>query len=161
MDFPGIDGFLGTRASAMLDALFLAMFAIVLVLGWSVYEVKYRHRYELHKRVQISLAAILLVAVTFFEIDIRVHGWQDRAAGQSGGEPTALVWNSLYIHLFFAISTVILWPITIILALRRFPKPPAPGEHSPTHIRLAWLAAIDMVLTSITGWIFYWFAFVQ
>ena len=37
--YPGIDGFLGTRASWMLDVLFLAMFAVVVVLGWSVYQV--------------------------------------------------------------------------------------------------------------------------
>jgi putative membrane protein len=56
---------------------------------------------------------------------------------------------------------VILWPVTIVLALRKFPNPPAPGAHSPTHIRLARLAALDMLLTSITGWIFYWLAFVR
>lgn len=161
MDFPGIDGILGTRASLMLDALFLSMFGLVLILGWSVYEVKYRHRFELHKRVQIALAVILLVAVTLFEIDIRLHGWEDRAAGKMGGEPAAIVWIALYAHLVFAISTAILWPFTIIFALRKFPSPPAPGAHSPTHIRLGRLAAFDLLLTSITGWIFYWMAFVR
>ncbi len=160
MDFPGIDGILGTRASLMLDALFLSMFGIVLVLSWSVYEVKYHRRFELHKRVQIALAVILLVAVTLFEIDIRLHGWEDRAAGQMGGEPAAIVWNALYTHLVFAISTVILWPVTIVLALCKFPNPAQPGAHSPAHIRLARLAALDMLLTAITGWIFYWLAFV-
>jgi len=160
IDYPGLDGFLGTRASLMLDVLFVAMFAIVLVLGWSVYQVKYRRRYELHKRAQMILGVILLVAVVVFEVDVRLHGWEDRAAGQIGGRVASIVWTALYVHLVFAVSSAILWPVVIVRALRQFPNPPAPGTHSRSHIRWARLAAIDMVLTSITGWTFYWLAFV-
>ena len=49
MDFPGIDGFLGTRAPLVLDVLFLTMFVVVVVLGWSIYQVKYRRRYRLYE----------------------------------------------------------------------------------------------------------------
>ena len=63
MDYPGIEGFLGTRASLMLDVVFLAMFAVLPVMGWSIYQVRYRQRYRLHKRVQIALGVILAVAV--------------------------------------------------------------------------------------------------
>ena len=44
--FPGIDGFLGTRAPLMLDVLCLAMLGVVVVLAWSVYQVKFRRRYS-------------------------------------------------------------------------------------------------------------------
>jgi uncharacterized membrane protein YozB (DUF420 family) len=161
MDFPGVDGFLGTRASLVLDVLFLTMFVVVVVLGWSVYQVKYRRRYNLHKWVQVVLGVVLLVAVVIFELDIRTHGWESRAANWIGGKPQSVVYNALYIHLVFAISSVVLWPIVIIRALRNFPNPPAPSQHSRWHIRWARLAAIDMVLTSITGWIFYWLAFMR
>ncbi len=157
--YPGIDGFLGTRASMMLDFLVLAMFIVVLVLGWSIYLVKYRRRYQLHKRVQIGLAIILLLAVILFEIDIRIYGWEDRAAGELGGEASQGVWTALYVHLFFAISSVILWPVVLVLAIRRFPQPAAPGPHSLAHIRWARLAAMSMVGTAVTGWVFYWLAF--
>src|SRR5215470_5544615 len=159
--FPGFDGFLGTRAPLMVDVVFLAMFAVVAVLAWSVFEVKVRHRYTLHKWTQITLGAILLVAVILFEIDIRLHGWEERAANAIGGKPAQGVYTALYIHLVFAISTVILWPTPIGLALTNFSNPPAPGPHSRVHVPLARIAAIDMVLTAITGWIFYWLAFVR
>jgi uncharacterized membrane protein YozB (DUF420 family) len=159
-DFVGIDGFLGTRASLMLDVLFLTMFAVVLVLAWSVYQVKYVHRYQLHKRVQCVLAAILLVVVLLFEIDTRIHGWEDRAAGVAGGSASSAAWTALTIHLAFAISAVILWPLVLFRALRSFPNPATPSRHSPWHIRWARIAAIDMILTAITGWVFYWLAFV-
>ena len=161
MEYPGIDGILGTRASLVLDLLFLAMFVVVLLLGWSVYQVKYRRRYELHKWVQIILSVVLLAAVAVFELDIRTYGWESRAANRIGGKPTAAVYNALYVHLVFAISSVILWPIVIIRALRNFPSPPAPSRHSRWHIRWARVAAIDMLLTSVSGWIFYWLAFVR
>jgi uncharacterized membrane protein YozB (DUF420 family) len=159
--FPGIDGFLGTRAPLMVDVVFLAMFAVVAVLAWSVYEVKVRRRYELHKWTQITLGTILLVAVILFEIDIRLHGWEERAANAIGGRPDQTVYTALYVHLVFAISTVILWPTTIGLALTNFSNPPMPGPHSRVHIPLARVAAVDMVLTAITGWIFYWIAFAK
>jgi uncharacterized membrane protein YozB (DUF420 family) len=145
----------------MVDVVFLAMFAVVAVLAWSVFEVKARRRYQLHKWTQITLGVILLVAVVLFEIDIRLHGWEERAANAIGGKPASVVFISLYIHLVFAISTVILWPVTIWLALANFTNPPQPGPHSRVHVPLARVAAIDMVLTAVTGWIFYCLAFVR
>src|SRR5215467_3906892 len=159
--FPGFDGFLGTRAPLMVDVVFRAMFAVVAVLAWRVFGVKVRRRSSLHKWTQITLGAILLVAVILFEIDIRLHGWEERAANAIGGHPAQTVYTALYIHLVFAISTVILWPTTIGLALTNFTSPPVPGPHSRVHVPLARAAAIDMVLTAVTGWIFYWLAFVR
>ncbi|MEX2316612.1 MAG: DUF420 domain-containing protein [Pirellulales bacterium] len=160
-EYPGIDGFLGSRAPLVLDLLFLAMFVVVVVLAWSVYQVKVRRRYQLHKSVQIVLGVVLLTAVAVFEIDIQLHGWQDRAAGQVGGRVPGTVSYALYVHLVFAVSSAILWPIVIVRALRNFPDPPAPSLHSAWHVRWAWVAAIDMLMTAVTGWVFYWLAFVR
>src|SRR5262245_13829581 len=108
MDFPGYDGFLGTRAPLVLDVLFLTMFIVVIVLAWSIYLVKYRRRYRLHKWVQIVLGIVLLAAVAVFELDIRIYGWESRAAGSIGGQPAPIVKSALYLHLVFAISSVVL-----------------------------------------------------
>jgi hypothetical protein len=160
LEYPGIDGFLGTRASLVLDLLVVAMVVIVVVQGWSIYEVKYRRRYNLHKWVQTAVGTVLLVAVVVFEIDIRIHGWEERSAGALNGKASRWAWNALYVHLWFAVSTVILWPVVIVRAWRRFPNPPAPSTHSAWHIRWAWLAAICIVATAVTGWGFYAVAFV-
>jgi hypothetical protein len=45
-------------------------------------------------------------------------------------------------------------------ALVRFPSPPSPGSHGPRHRVMARLAAADLLLTAITGSVFYWLAFV-
>jgi uncharacterized membrane protein YozB (DUF420 family) len=161
MDFPGWDGFLGTRASFMLDVVCIGMVLVMLILSWSIRQVRMHRNFQLHKRIQLGLAALLLVVLTGFEIDIRFNGWRDRAAGEIGGSPTQGVYVALWIHLFFAISTVLLWIIVITRALRRFPNPPVPNEHSAFHRRFGWLAAIDMLMTTLTGWVFYVLAFVM
>ncbi|MGE3241186.1 MAG: DUF420 domain-containing protein [Pirellulales bacterium] len=145
----------------MLDVLVLAMGAVVAVLAWSIYEVKYRRHYTLHKWVQVGLGVVLLLAVIVFEVDVRLHGWQDRAAGEVGGHASQLVMTSLGVHLFFAVAATVLWPVVIIRALLNFPNPPAPGPHSRFHLRWARIAAIDMFITAITGWTFYYLAFAR
>ena len=60
----------------------------------------------------------------------------------------------------FAISTPFLWLITIVGALRKFANPPVPAPHSGVHKVLGWASVIDLTLTSVTGLVFYYFAFV-
>ncbi len=155
---PGMDGFLGSRASLGTDLVFVALFAVLPLLAFGV-QLARRRQYRWHKAMQLGIASALLAAIIVFEIDMRfVSGWKPRAVTSPwwpGG-----VWTALSIHLFFAISTVLLWIWVVWEALRRFPTPPAPAAHSRRHRVMGRLAAADLLLTSLTGWIFYWFAFV-
>lgn len=158
-----MDGFLGTRGSLMLDVVFLAMFAVLPILAVSIAVVK-RGRFQLHKQIQVVLGIVLLIAVVAFEIDIRMHGWEQRAWESPYFDPAAK-WScpvgiSLIIHLFFAVPTPLLWAYVIVMGLRKFPSPPLPNAYSVRHKRLGWLAAFEMAATAVTGWIFYWLAFV-
>ncbi|MGV9664934.1 DUF420 domain-containing protein [Nocardia niigatensis] len=159
-DFPGVDGFLGTRASWAMDTMVLVMAVVVAVLAWSVYQAKVNQKFKLHKGIQILLAVGLLAAVVLFEMDVRFNGWQDRAAGVVGGTASTTVWTALVIHLTFAVFSVVLWPVVIIRAARNFDSPPRPGAHSTWHRRWAPIAAIGMTLTAVTSWVFYGLAFV-
>ena len=158
------DGFLGFRASLMLDVVVCALVVVVPTLLCSLYAVKVRRNYALHKALQITLGGILLVAVGLFEIDLRMQGGiagilAKRVRPLSPGERASF--NTLLaVHLVFAISTVFLWGATLILALRRMPVPPGPCEHSRLHKRLGWLSAADITLTSVTGLLVYYYGFV-
>ena len=160
----GIDGFLGTRASIMLDVVFLAMFAVVPLLWYSIQLAKKR-KFQAHKRMQLALATVLLVAVLAFELDMHyLTDWKLRAAPSPFFDPVQM-WSSpvgisLLVHLTFAVPTLFLWIFVITQALRLFPKPAMPGSHSATHLFLGKLAGIGMFMTSLTGWVFYYLAFV-
>ncbi len=147
----------------MLDFVFLAMFGIVPLMGLSIYLVKYRRKYTVHKIMQISLGLTLAVAVAAFEIDMRLFtDWEKLAASSPyyiAGQWNT-VWYSLLVHLCFAIPTTFLWIFVIVQAVRKIPAPPAPSDYSRQHIFWARLAAGGMTMTAITGWIFYYLAFV-
>ncbi len=156
--YPGIDGFLGTRASLGMDVVCVSLFAVLPVLAMSVHLVRHRKNYAAHKRIQLAVSAALVVAIVVFEIDMRlVSGWKPRAV-ESGYWPSG-VFTALGVHLCFAITTVVLWTWVVVEALRRFPVPPGPGTHGPRHRVLARLAAADLVMTAVTGWLFYYVAF--
>jgi len=158
------DGFLGYRASFMLDVVVCALIVVVPTLLFSLYAVKIRRNYRLHKSLQIALGIVLLVAVGLFEIDMRLHGGITGILAKRSRPLTPSERESfdqlLYVHLFFAISTVVLWATTLTLALRRMPLPPAPCAHSRLHKRLGWLSAVDITLTSVTGLAVYYYGFI-
>lgn len=157
------DGFLGYKASFMLDVVVCALVVVVPALLFSLYTVKIRRNYALHKKLQITLGAVLLVAVGLFEVDMQMQGGIDGILAKRSvpltPEQRAFFNNLLYVHLFFSVSTVLLWGTTLILALSHIPNPPVPCPHSRWHKPLGWLSAIDITLTAITGLMVYYFGF--
>ena len=171
--YPGINGFLGTRASIMRDVVFVAMFVVLAVMAWSIFLVRFRQQYTLHKRIQLTLGLVLLVTVSAFEVDMQwLTEWELRAAPSpyfvpdfSSATPAAAKWGStvgrsLLVHLSFAVPTFALWVFVIIQGLRHFPNPPLPAPYSRRHKLWGRLAAFGMTMTSLTGWVFYYLAFV-
>ncbi|HUG90810.1 MAG TPA: DUF420 domain-containing protein [Planctomycetaceae bacterium] len=161
------NGFLGYNASLMLDVVVCALVLVVPTLAYSIWVVKIRRNYVRHRNVQVALGAVLLVTVAAFEIDLQVvHGGWEQVVNKPGHEPRlsderlAVVRQVLHVHLVFAISTPVLWAVTLLLAWRRFPRPPSPSAHSRLHKRLGWLSTADIALTSVTGLVFYYMAFV-
>lgn len=157
-------GFLGYSSTFMLDFVVTALVLIVPALLVSLYLVKVRRNYVAHRNLQLVLAGVLLAAVVAFEVDIRAHGgWREIVGTRTpalSDEQLETVKQTLYVHLVFAITTPLLWGATIALALKRMPKPPAPCGHSRLHKTLGWLSVIDLVLTSATGLLFYYRAFI-
>jgi putative membrane protein len=162
--YDGVSGFLPGRASLMLDVVVVAMFFVLLTLGFSVYSVKCRQKYARHKAIQVTLASALLIVLLLFEIDVHfIDKWMVRADASpyfDAATKTGPVIYALAIHLVFATTTFALWLTVILRAWTKFPTPPGPNEHSRFHRRWGTVAALDMVMTTLTGWVFYWLAFV-
>lgn len=147
----------------MLDVVFLAMFLIVPLMGVSIWLVRYRRMYQLHKWLQLGMGVVLLATVAAFEVDLQFFSpWEQRAVGSPYYVEGTwdIVWISLAIHLCFAVPTPLLWIFVIVRAMWAFPNPARPGKHSRQHIFWARVAAILMTLTAVTGWVFYYLAFV-
>ncbi len=159
-----MNGFLGTRGSLMLDIVVIGMLICIPLLVISIRSVRVTRLYRLHRNLQFLIAAILLVAVVAFEIEMRVWGWEFRAEPSPfwrAGRWNDLIDYLLAIHLSFAIPTPILWGVVLWRAYGGFPSPPAPGSHSRSHRLWGKIAALGLLGTAVTGWGFYWAAFVR
>lgn len=158
------DGFLGYRTSLMLDVVVCALAVLVPLLLFSLYQVKFRRNFLLHRNLQILLGAVLFLAVGLFEVDMRLQGGIDAILGKRAVALTspqrAMFDLVLYTHLFFAITTPFVWIATIAHGLWYFETPPAPGPASRRHKILGWVASGDITLTSISGLLVYYFGFV-
>ena len=143
----------------MLDVVAVAILAVLPVLGFSIWLVRCRRLYAIHKRIQLTLATVLLMTVVAFEIDMRfLTDWRERAKAS----PYFADWvmRSLGIHLCFSISTAVLWVFVVVQALRKIPRSARAVGLQPRHRFWARLAAADLLMTAVTGWVFYWLAFV-
>ena len=151
-------GLTATRAPLMMEVVVAAMAVVVPALWWSVLAVR-RRRYEVHRRTQTTLGLALLGVVALFELEVRLHGWRQHAAA-SPHYADGTVTLSLVVHLAFAVSAALLWLVVLPLAWRRFGRPARPNAHSRLHRRLGWAAVACMTGTAVTGWLFFWLAFV-
>lgn len=147
-----------SRAPISIDFLVIAMVAISIILSWSIFVLIRKKRYEAHKKVQLTLGTTLLIAIIIFEIDIRINGWVHLAKVSPYFD--TYLFPILYFHIATASITIVLWLITSIQALRSIPSPPRPTARTRFHKRISRVAAAFMYGTAITGWAFYWMAFI-
>jgi len=104
-----------------------------------------------HKRAQVTLLVVLSIAVTFFEIDMQQSGGVFELARGGRFADTLFLYASVYIHLFFSVTTSFLWVFLAVWSLIKFASPPQPNSFSATHMLFGRVAMIDMVLTAVTG----------
>ncbi len=152
-------GFLPNRASATLDFVVVAMVLVLIALGLSVYQVRKKQNPKLHRSIQLITAIVLLITLIGFEVDIRMNGWREMAKPSPYFESGVVNW-SLWIHLMFAIPTPFVWGGVIWFGLSRFRTSFQVGEYNRRHRIWGRVAAVFMVMTAVTGWIFYYLAFV-
>ena len=147
-----------SRASWATDFVAVAMVIVVPVMLYSVYSARGRKNVERHRRLQIALACVLASAVLVFEIDMRIHGWRHLAEPSPFYE--TLVYPALLTHLFFSIPTFFMWAFLVVSSLKNFTKKQQTLKDPRRHKKIGMLAVIGMTMTSVTGWLFYWLAFV-
>ena len=147
------------RSFFMMDLVSLAMFLILPILGFSIYQIKVKKNYVLHKKFQMALGFILLTAVLLFEIQVRIVDWKSSAMLSPYYD--TYLYPLLYVHLVFALSTFLLLVGTYYNDYKTFKnKTLGAGLNSSAHKKLGPLSSIGLVATSLTGWAFYYMAFI-
>ncbi len=153
------EGFIpGSRGSFFLDFLASALLALVIVQSFSVILVKHFKQYSTHKYLQIVLSAIVLVLIILFEVEVRFVGWKQRAVDSPYYDSWLI--PVLIVHICFAVGFLLSWSLTMRAALRKFSTPPKPGIQSKAHRRQARVSIASMLGTVLTGWWFYYLAFI-
>ncbi len=143
-----IEGFLGTRADFMVDTVMVVSAALPLLLYIAIRFAK-KEQYDRHKWAHIILFTVTNLLVIGLEIDIRFGGL-DSVIEQSRYYGTSTLTTIFVIHLIFAISSTLLWLWLIVVSVRRYPI-----HFRFPHRKYGILVYIDIVLTTITGWILY------
>ena len=100
-----------------------------------------------------------------FEVDMRFFTDWELRAEPSPYFDAAAKWScpvgiALAVHLCFSVPTTFIWIYLVSGALRHFPRSPEPGAYSRRHRLWGRIAAIELLMTAVTGWVFYWLAFV-
>ena len=147
-----------SRASFILDLIVVAMAVVIPVLIYSLVAVRRDKNFEKHRFIQIGLGLVLGVAILAFEVDMRFNGWRHLAEPSPFYE--TLVFPALYLHLAFAIPTLFLWAYTIFMASKHRISQAGPSPTRFRHKFFGRLSAYTMILTTLTGWIFYYLAFI-
>lgn len=153
------EGLLGSRADLVMDLVLLSLLFILPLMLYS-YRCVRRGEYALHRQWQLTLGIVLGLAVVLFELDMRFAGGVYELARGGRYYDTLILDVTLYVHLFFSVTTAFIWLVLILLSLKRFAKPPQPNSFSQTHRLWGRLGMLDMIMTAVTGYILYWIAFV-
>ena len=154
------NGILPNRGSIMLDFVFIAMMAVIPVQAWSIWLVKFKKRYALHRNIQIGSAVVLFVTIVAFEIDLQLFTQWRELAVESTLYESGWVDRLLYVHLLFAVPTPFLWAWVLFAGAAKFWWLVSPNHYSKRHRFWGRTAAFFMLMTSVTGWTFYLAAFV-
>lgn len=146
-----------TRAPLMIEIVSLAMILLGPLTALGAQLAKKGH-WLIHKRIMSTVGLILLISVTLFEIQIRSFGWRDAAKESPYFE--TWVFPALWIHLPIAIVTSIAWILTMREAIMTFALKPRPhGTLGAKHKFFGKIAVLGTQLTWLTGWIFFYLAF--
>ena len=153
-------GFLGTRADLLMDLVLVSFIVILPAVCWSWWQAR-QGRYQVHKQAQLTLAAVLAVAVALFEADMQLSGGIFELTAGSRYAGTALLNGWIYGHTAVAILTSLIWVMLIVLSLRRFDKPPRPGAFSRAHRLWGRTGMVTMALAGFSAFPLYYYGFMR
>src|SRR5262245_26271913 len=131
------DGFLGTRADMLFDIIVVAQIAVTGALVYAIRQAKMK-RYLRHRAVMLATLLVLALILVVFEVHLRASGGARGIFEQSRFADTTALTAAIYIHILFAVSTVVAWTTLAILSLVKYRRS-LPGDFSRIHRIGGWI----------------------
>lgn len=151
-------GFLGTRGNLLMDMVVVAIILTPFLFLWAI-RLARGGRYAQHRNLQTGLLGVLLVAVTLFEVDIRLSGGTQGFLAGSPYLGTALLTWLLRTHVVIAVATFALW-LAIVVQAWRARMDLHPQAFSAAHRRRGYWVFAGVNFTAVSGVWLYWLGFV-
>jgi hypothetical protein len=151
-------GFISERSDWIIDGVLVASVVLIPMLLMAFKHAR-AARYLNHRNLMLITTALLVVAVTAVEMDLRAKGMFAMTEGSRFYGTPLLEWSA-YIHIALSTVTGILWCALVVVSWFKFPRPPRPIPFGRYHRWLGRLSLIGMALVGITGFELYVVAFV-
>ncbi len=152
-------GFLSSRSDLILDATLLIGFVLVPMLFFAWRRARAAN-YLGHRNLMLITTAVLAVAVTAVELDLRARGGLFVLTQGSPFHGTAFLKWSAWIHVGLSVVSAVIWCLLVSVSWFKFPRPPKPIPFGVYHRWLGRSALVGMALVAITGLELYVIAFV-
>lgn len=149
----------GTRAGLVIDLTFVVTL-LAPVVAFASIRLAGRRRFDPHRRLQIALLIVCVLAVLALETRIRLAGGSGALIAGSGFAYPGVVRAVLAVHMVGAVATYAAWTWLAIASHRRY-RGALPGSFSRRHRRTGWLVLAGLAFTAASAAAVYTFAFVM
>jgi putative membrane protein len=148
----------GSRADLVVD-LTLVTNVLAPVVALASFRFVRRRRHDVHRRVQLALLAVCVLAVVALEVRIRLAGGSGVFLGQSPAGWAKAGRALLGAHISAAVLTYIAWGWLAVTSSRRY-EATLPGGFSRRHRRTGWLIFAGLCFNAVSATGMYVLAFV-
>ena len=151
-------GFLGTRASFLMDVILVAVDLVPFILVYSISLVK-KKNYQAHRAIQFITLTVVVIAVALFEFDIRLSPQPTVLAEANSWYEDSRFKIFLWLHIICASFTYMTWAGLAYKSNKMFLKT-LPGSFSKAHKKIGKLIFLGACYTALSGSVIYYLLFV-
>ena len=151
------DGFLGTRATFMIDIIisFLVVLPIIIMISISLA----KRDFKINQFIQIFLLITTIGALALFAYSVHyVEGFESLIQQSGVGAKEAFV--VLIVHVTMVVITILIWFLTLFHAINDGRRRALPGVYSESHKRAGRRVLFGIIIMAITSISIYWILYI-
>lgn len=149
---------LGSRADLVVD-LTLVINVLAPIAALVSFRFVRRRRYDVHRKLQLALLSICVLAVVALETRIRLAGGSGVFLGQGPPDWAKASRVVLGVHITVAVLTYVTWGVLAVRSSKRYATS-LPGAFSRAHRRTGWAIFAGLCFNALSAIGMYVLAFV-